>query len=228
MKINFLYILFYIISLLPIWCLYIISDILYVVLYKIIGYRSDIVFNNLKNSFPEKKEKELRKLQNKFYHHFFDIIIEVIKSISASKKFFNNRIVFKNIDVFNKYNNIKKPVVLAVAHYGNWEWGILGLSISVKQKMTGVYKKLNNSFFNNVMNNIRSRFGANLLEMNDTFRYVVAQKEECEIIGLLSDQSPVKNESNYWTTFLNQETSVYLGAEKIASKMDYAVPRVDL
>ena len=89
--------------------------------------------------------------------------------------------------------------------------------------MTGVYKKLNNRFFNKFMNKIRARFGANLLEMSNVFRYVIKKKKSCEIIGLLADQSPIKNESNHWDTFLNQETSVYLGPEKISVKMEYPV-----
>ena len=116
-----------------------------------------------------------------------------------------------------------KSVVLAVSHYGNWEWGILGISLNAKQKMMGVYKKLNDSFFNDFMNKTRGRFGADLVEMKESLRHIISTKDQCKIIGLLADQSPVKNESNYWTTFLNQETSVYLGPEKIAEKMNYPV-----
>ena len=218
-----MYILLYLLSLFPIRLLYVLSDILYLLIYKIGRYRTEVVFTNLQRSFPDKDNVEIRKIQDRFYHCFFDVIIESIKSISASKDFFKKRVIFKNIDVFNKYHKNNQSTVLAVAHYGNWEWGLLAISISAQQKMTGVYKKLNNRFFNKYLHNIRSRFGANLLEMKDILRYIIANKEPCEIIGLLADQSPVKSESNYWTTFLNQDTSVYLGPEKISIKMDYPV-----
>ena len=69
----------YSISYLPMWVLYIISDILYLIAYKILGYRKKVVQNNLKNSFPDKTESELEKIKKKFYRHFFDIIVETIK-----------------------------------------------------------------------------------------------------------------------------------------------------
>ena len=181
------------------------------------------MFTNLQNSFPNKTYKELNNIQNRFYRHFFDVIVESIKAVSASEFFLRKKVVFKNIEMFEKHFNNNQSIVLAVSHYGNWEWGILGISLNVKQKMTGVYKKLNNSFFNNFMNKNRGKFGADLVEMNDTYRYLVNKKEECKIIGLLADQSPVKDETNYWTTFLNQETAVYLGPEKIAKKFNYPV-----
>ena len=221
---NFiLKILFYCLSLLPLWCLYFISDFLYLVIYKLIGYRTRVVRDNLRNSFPDKLDSELKSIEKKFYHHFFDLIIESIKSISISESQMRKRLVFKNIEMFDKYFDQNKSVVLTVSHYGNWEWGILGVSLAAKQKMMGVYKRINDSFFNNLMNTTRGRFGADLVEMKDSLRHIISTKDECKIIGLLADQSPVKNESNYWTTFLNQESSVYLGPEKIATKMNYPV-----
>jgi KDO2-lipid IV(A) lauroyltransferase len=193
------------------------------VIYKLIRYRTKVVRENLRNSFPEKSEIELISIEKKFYHHFFDLIIESIKSISITENQMRKRLVFKNVEMFNKYFDQNKSVVLTVSHYGNWEWGILGVSLAAKQKMMGVYKIINDSFFNNLMNTTRGRFGADLVEMKDSLRHIISTKEECKIIGLLADQSPVKNESNYWTTFLNQESSVYLGPEKIATKMNYPV-----
>ena len=192
-------------------------------MYKIVRYRIKVVRKNLKNAFPNKSDLSLKKIERKFYNHFFNLIVESIKSISISENQMKKRVVFKNIEIFNKYFNQNKSVILAVSHYGNWEWGILGISLNAKQKMMGVYKKFNDSFFNNLMNKTRGRFGADLVEMKKSLRHIILTKDECKIIGLLADQSPVKNESNYWTTFLNQETSVYLGPEKISKKMNYPV-----
>ena len=205
------------------WVLYIISDILYLIVYKILGYRKKVVQNNLKNSFPEKTESELEEIKKKFYRHFFDIIVETIKSVSANKYFYRKHIAINNIELLNKYHKKNQTVVLSLAHFGNWEWGNIGLSIESKQKLIGIYKVLNNDFFNTLMKDMREKFGTEMVSMENTFRYLVKNMNECKIIGLLADQSPVKNESNYWTTFLNQETSVYLGPEKIATKMNCAV-----
>ena len=187
------------------------------------AYRKSVVLENLKNSFPDKSENELKEIQNKFYHHFFDIIVETIKSVSANKAFFRKHIMINNIELLDKYYKNNKTVVLALAHYGNWEWGNIALSIQSKQKLIGVYKVLSDDFFDTLMKDMREKFGTEMVSMENTFRYLVANKSECKIIGLLADQSPVKKESNYWTTFMNQDSSVYLGPEKIASKMNYDV-----
>ena len=221
---NFIFkILFYCLSLLPLWCLYVVSDFLYLLIYKIIRYRTKVVQKNLRNSFPTKSEKELKIIERKFYRHFFDLILETIKAVSITDSSLKKKVMFNNIEVFNKYAKQNQSVVLAVSHYGNWEWGVLGISLNAQQKMMGVYKKLSSDFFNYFINKTRRKFGAELIEMNQTLRYLIKTKKECQIIGLLADQSPIKNESNYWTHFLNQETSVYLGPEKIAKKFNYPV-----
>tara|TARA_B100001029_G_C15028079_1_gene434999 strand:+ start:223 stop:1080 length:858 start_codon:yes stop_codon:yes gene_type:complete len=216
-------ILLYCLSTLPFWILYIFSDFLYLVFYKIIKYRKKVVRANLQNSFPQKSKYERRQIEKRFYRHFFDIIVESIKSITISEFQIKKRISFQNIEIFNKYFNQNKSAVLAVSHYGNWEWGILGISLNAKQKMMGVYKKLNNSFFNGFINTTRKKFGADLVEMKESLRHIISTQNQCKIIGLLADQSPIKNTSNYWTTFLNQKSSVYLGPEKISKKMGYPV-----
>ena len=223
LKNTVLNITFKLISLLPVWILYIISDILYLFVYKIVRYRVDVVSGNLHKSFPRKTHKEIKDIQNKFYRHFFDVIVESIKAVTASEHFLRNKVIFKNIELFDKYYEKNQSIVLAVSHYGNWELGILGISLNSKQKMMGVYKKLNNTFFNDFVNKSRGKFDAELIEMKETYRYLIKKKEECKIIGLLADQSPVKSESNYWTTFLNQKTAVYLGPEKISKKFKYPV-----
>ena len=223
MKNTILNTLFYLLSLLPIWILYIFSDILYLLVYKIFGYRRKVVSINLYKSFPNKTKQELKEIQNRFYRHFFDIIVESIKAVTASDSFLRKKVFFKNIELFDKYYEKNQSIVLAVSHYGNWEWGILGISLNAKQKFMGVFKKLSNTFFNDIMNKTRAKFDADLVEMNQTYRYLIDKKEECKIIGLLADQSPVKNETNYWTNFLNQQTAVYLGPEKISKKFKYPV-----
>ena len=208
-------------SYLPLRVLYVISDFMFLFIFYIIKYRRKVVKQNLKNSFPRKTDKELNNIERKFYHHFSDLIFEIIKLTSISEGNLRKRVIFTNPELFEKYKEVS--IVLAVSHYGNWEWGISGISLNTEQKMMGVYKKLNNLFFNDFMNKNRAKFGADLVEINETFRYLIKNKNNPKIIGLLADQSPTKNDSNYWTTFLNQETSVYLGPEKISKKFNYPV-----
>ena len=74
-----LYGIVFLFSLLPMWLHYCFSDLLYVIIYRIIRYRRTIVRKNLCNSFPEKSKKELRYIEHRFYAFFCDYIVENIK-----------------------------------------------------------------------------------------------------------------------------------------------------
>ena len=64
---------------------YIFSDFLYLVLYYFPSYRRKVVETNLKNSFPEKTEEELKSIEKKFYRHLADIMVETFKTNHMTK-----------------------------------------------------------------------------------------------------------------------------------------------
>jgi Kdo2-lipid IVA lauroyltransferase/acyltransferase len=43
------------------------------------------------------------------------------------------------------------------------------------------------------------------------------------LTAFMADQAPPENKSHYWVSFLNQDTSIYMGVELMARKMDMAV-----
>ena len=77
-----------IVALLPFAAIYLLADLFYLVVYYIIGYRRKVVFENLRNSFPEKKEEELDEISKKYYRHFADLMIETIKNAWYERKGF--------------------------------------------------------------------------------------------------------------------------------------------
>ncbi len=113
----------YFISILPFWALYRLSDFLFVLLYHVLGYRKKIVFENLKNSFPEKSEKELLQIQRKFYRYFCDLVLETLKSITISSSTLKKRISFTGSEIFEEYSKENQSVIIAMGHFGNWELG---------------------------------------------------------------------------------------------------------
>ena len=52
-------------SLLPFWAIYLISDFIYFPLYYVARYRRKVVRKNLTNSFPEKTEKEIIRIEKR-------------------------------------------------------------------------------------------------------------------------------------------------------------------
>lgn len=223
-----IYYIFYglnwVITLLPLSILYLFSDLLYLVLYYLIGYRRKVVATNLRNSFPEKSDKELKGIEKKFYKHLADIIIETLKLTHMSVAEQKKRFTYKNLEVIDKLRAENRDVIAILGHYNNWEWPTL-LPLYLKYKTIIIYKPLQNKYFNNFINSQRSKFGIVLTPTSLVIREIIKYKKENikTLSVFISDQIPSKDDIKYWTTFLNQDTAVFTGAGKIAAKYDMAI-----
>ncbi len=207
------------ISLLPLWLLYRISDLLYPIIYYIVKYRKKVVFENLRMAFPEKTEEEITQIAKKFYRHFCDLFIETFKMFTITRANISRRIKFTDTtSILEEYNN-NKHILTVMAHYNNWEWGA-GLSMQCPYHYEAIYKPLENKYFDNLMLKMRSRFGAELIPMRNTARHLAKNISEGKLtlLNFIADQSPVQTEVVYCTTFFNLKTPVQLGAEKLAAK----------
>jgi KDO2-lipid IV(A) lauroyltransferase len=219
----------WLITWLPLRVLFIFSDLFFLVVYYLVGYRKDIVRRNLEKSFPEKGRKELRKIERKFYLHLCDSFIEWIYPLHRSAKQMEKYYHFKNPEVLNELNAEGKGVVGVLGHYGNWEYLSL-LPQYVDHKVWAIHKPLKNPDFNKLINGLRSKFGVNMMTTKESFRKLLLEKKagKTTMTYFLADQSPQKSKIKYWTTFLNQATPVYLGAEQVARKLDMAVVYFDI
>jgi len=214
----------YLISILPFPLLYLISDGFYVLLYYVIGYRKKIVLANLRNSFPDKSDKEIKRLCKDFYHYLCDLFLETFKTLTISKKAMLKHCYFspQAKAVFDKVADEKKSIVLVMGHLGNWEWAGNTFSLQCKQQLYVIYHPLQNKQFNKLIIDMRTRFGTKLIVMKDTFREMVAKRSEVNATAFIADQTPLPDGA-YWTTFLNQDTPVFKGTEKIAQKLKYPI-----
>ncbi|MDM1050311.1 lysophospholipid acyltransferase family protein [Sphingobacterium hotanense] len=208
--------LLYLISLLPFWLLYLISDVLFVLIFHVIGYRKRVVFENLRNAFPEKSDADIKQIALEFYRYFPDLLVEIVKLASISEKAVRERIELLNPEEVYRHIRAGKSVIGVTAHYGNWEMGIHSLSLMMDTPELIIYKPLNNKVFNEVYNRIRTRFGATMVPMKQILRHMIKLKNVPHISMFVADQTPVYQESDYFMEFLNQETLVYTGTERIA------------
>lgn len=213
----------YFISILPFWFLYRVSDFLNFILFTVFSYREEVIRTNLKNSFPEKSEQELKIIHKKFNQFFCDLMVETIKTLTISPKEAIKRCHFKNLDLLDKLYAEKKKIIFAMGHYGNWELGGAGSSQHPYQLYV-IYKPLSNKYFNDLIIKMRTRLKTKLIPMKDTFKTMVAARNNDEIsaTAFIADQTG-SPENSYWTTFLNQDTAVFWGTEIIASKLNYPV-----
>lgn len=215
-------------SLLPLPVLYVLGDILYLLVYYVIGYRKKVVLDNLRNSFPEKSEQQIKRIAKDFYRQFMQVIVEILRLASMSNEEMKRRITFTNQEVLDQFVKQGTPVVTMGSHSGNWEWVLPAGAVQYDFPAEGIYKPLTNPFFEEFMLHIRSHLGARLIRMKDTMRDFVKNRKKPRVIAMLSDQTPPFGEIQYWTTFLNQETAFYVGAEKLANTFGYPVLFLDV
>ncbi|HEY4799590.1 MAG TPA: lysophospholipid acyltransferase family protein [Bacteroidia bacterium] len=214
----------YLISLLPFWLLYLLSDFFYVLLFYVVGYRKKVVLQNLKNSFPEKSERELLLLRKKFYHYFCDLFLETFKTLTISKDEMLKHCTMRSdsIALMNQLYEEKKNAILVMGHLGNWEWGGNTFSLLCKQQLYVIYHPLANRHYNQLIIGMRTRFGTKLIEMKNTFRDMLKNKSEVNATAFIADQTPPP-ENAYWTNFMHQDTPVFKGTELIAKKLQLPI-----
>ncbi|RYU92374.1 lauroyl acyltransferase [Mucilaginibacter terrigena] len=213
----------YLVSLLPFWFLYGVADVIFLVLYYVIRYRRDVVKLNLTNSFPERTEAERHKIERRYYRYMADLMVETIKMITVSEKSLRKRMKPTNPELVEHYFKQNRSIIAAAGHYCNWEMAALAFGLLTTEKRIIVYKPLTNEVFDAMFNRVRARFGAMLVAMRQTLRTMIALKNQLTFSVLVSDQTPNMHEINYFTTFLNQPTAVFLGIEKLAKLIDAAV-----
>lgn len=230
---SLLYALLFLLALLPLPILYIVSDVLYIIVYYVIKYRRKVVRENMQKVYPDMSQKERLSLERNFYKHFTDYMVETIKLLHISDKEMRRRMEFVDADVVDRYTTQGRSVMLLLGHYGNWEW-IPSLTMWCAQPQgiqTGqIYRPLRNKWFDQFFIRLRGRFGSQCIAKNDTFRNLLKCKREgrVSLTGFIADQTPSPRNIHHWVDFLGRPTPVLTGFETIARKLDMAVVYLDI
>lgn len=214
----------WLISKLPFKLFYWFSDGIYVLIYYIIGYRKKIVRHNILIALPNLSESERLKIEKKFYSHMCDMFLEMIKTMSISTEEMKKRFKITNIEVVKEYEQKNKSIILLASHYASWEW-LLSINESTSFKCIGVYKKINNPYFDKLIRNIRSKFNSELVATDKTIALIAENQEKgiMGMYGLASDQSPQVHKTFHWQQFMGIEVPVHTGAEMLAKRYDLEV-----
>ncbi len=219
------YIVFVPLSWLPMRVLYVISDVMCFFLRDVFKYRKDIITNNIRNSFKEKDEIEIKQIVKQFYQHLSDIFIEAFKMLSLSRKAVMKRYCCKNPELINAYFDQGKSVVMMSGHFNNWEYMVLSLDMQFKHHGIGVGKPLSNKGFGKILTDFRTRYGTEVIDATNSrekFAKYDADKYLCNYM-MLNDQWPGDTYKCYWANFLDQDTAIIYGPEHYAKKYDYPV-----
>lgn len=220
--------LIYLLSISPFWLMYGVSRGLYVLFYYVVGYRKKVVINNIRNSFPHKTEKEIIQIRKDFYKYLCDLVLETLKTITWKEATVLERVSMRNVDMMNDLHEKGKSVVIVMGHLGNWEWAGPGFSLHCKHQLFVVYQPLSNKYFERLFSKSRTKFNTKIIPRKDTLRAMIRNKKTISATALIADQAPTPVKDAVWMNFLNQETAVFSGPEKISKMMDFAVVYMDV
>ncbi len=209
---------------LPFRGLYVLSDLMTFLLFRVVGYRGKVVINNLRRVFPEKNEAELNALAYGSYRNLCDITLETIKSFSMSQQERWQHCPIKNPELVNAFLEKGQSVIISGSHYNNWELACLTIpmAFSTGQAVT-VYKPLSNKIMDAWMNQNRAQGGMIMTDMNTVFGEMRRRKGQPTAWFLVSDQSPSSPKSAHWVSFLGQESASLPGVDVLARAFDYPV-----
>jgi len=211
------------ISILPFRIFYFFSDLVYVLVYHIIGYRKAVVTENLTLAFPEKSEKEIKTIRKKFYKHLCDLFLEMTKTMAMSEKEMLKRFKYTNPEFIQDLET-RKSVAVMTSHYANWEWTVI-LQHHVQSQCFAIYKRIRNPYFDKLAQRVRAKFNSKLVTSKNSIPLILSNKRNnvASIYGFASDQSPKLNKAFHWQNFMGHNIPVFTGAEMLAKKCDLAV-----
>ncbi len=209
-------------SRLPFPVLYAFSDFLFFISYYLIGYRKALVQRNLRNSFPDKSEAEIKRIQKDFYHNLCDYAVETIKLLSITPDELKRRLVYKNPEIVKQFSDKNQSILLLTSHQFNWEWLLASGCLYLPLGVDFVYQAQSNKTFNEFSLLGRTRFGAFPIERSQVGREAIKRKDVLRGIAVIADQFPGHfHNKKYWTQFLNQKTAFFLGLGQLAFLTQY-------
>ena len=226
-----LYASWYLLSHLPLSALYVLSNFIFFIVFRILRYRRRTVWVNLVTSFPELEPEEHKDIERKFYRWFCDYLVENIKLMNMKPEEMKQRLVFKNTEAVDQCVNEGQSCAIYLGHLCNWEWiTSLPFWVAPEAQCGQLYHPLENKDFDRLLLHIRQRFGSVCIPMNDSLRRILDYKRQGKqtVIGYIADQAPFWWNIHHWCQFLHHDTAVLSGTERIATKLDQAVFYLDV
>lgn len=227
--------LLHLVALLPFGVLFVLSDVIYFLLYYIIRYRVKVVAQHINESFPERTDKERKRIVKGFYHHLTDYVMETVKLIHISDAQMRKHMTFEGAELIDSSLKQNRSVVAYAAHYGNWEY-LTSISLWLESAggegitISQIYRPLSNKWFDALMLRLRVRFNTVCFAKKSAFRHLFKIKREggAFLTGFISDQRPSGVDTKHVVRFLNHDTAFITGSETIARKLDADVVYLDV
>jgi len=203
----------------PLWALYALSGVIYLLAYHVARHRHRVIREQLATVFPEATEAERTAIHKRFLRNFCDVLVETVKSMSIEPADMSTRVRVRDFQPVRSHLDAGRSVMLVTSHLGNWEWLLQGVTLQLGYPVDAAYKPLHDAWADRLMLDVRSRFGARLIPAKELLADVLRRRGIVRALAMNADQAPVSTDKRYWTRFLGQDTAFYVGAEQIARAM---------
>lgn len=210
-----LYGFLFLFSLLPMPVLYLFSDATAFILFRLIGYRRQVIEQNIATAFPSKTIAERKKIARGFHRNFTDSFIETIKCLSVGKSFYDKHCT-ADLSIYEELNREGISSQLHGGHQFNWEWINLQMSIHIPQPLVVIYMTISNKALEKLFYKLRTRFGTVMLPATNMRLELVKWRHRVHSLALIADQTPAAPASGYWLNFFGRPTPFIIGPEKNA------------
>jgi KDO2-lipid IV(A) lauroyltransferase len=207
---------------LPLPLLHGLASLLYPLLYYVARYRRRTVADNLAHAFPELTGAERRALEQRFYRHITDLLVEVFAARFMTRADFAARVKVANPEILQPFIDQQQSILLLGLHMGNWEWMLPRLADIFPCPVAGIYKPLHDDAMDRFIQEVRAR-SIHPVPFEKAGKEMLRRRREFRVFSMLADQAPFKRDARYWHPFFNRTASFYLGPQKLAEVTQYPV-----
>lgn len=203
------------------------SDLIFLVLFKLWPYRRHMVLLNMARCFPTRSEKEIRQMVTAYFRHLADLIVEPFMIGGVAPGSLGKLVRFENTVLIDRLLQDHKQIVVMATHYGSWEY-LLSLPLQTNCQVLAAYSPVSNKWLNNWLLRLRSRFGVMLIPKSEWYRRTLGWDASSPAIFVtIADQRPPAS-GKYYLNFMNRKTFIQSGAARIAIQRDCPVVYLDV
>lgn len=192
--VNFKFLVF-ILKILPRELSFKIGEKLGLILYYLWNRRRHIALNSIKETLSRiilKTDLEPQRISKKVFSNLGRSFVEILRLYSGDRKILST-VSFKGLENFYEAKRAGKGIIFLTGHCGNWE--LMAIAFGARVEPLGVVARpLNNKGLNYIVEKIRTRYGNTVIYKKGAIRHILRYLRENRPIGILMDQSVLKEE----------------------------------
>ncbi|HSD62675.1 MAG TPA: lysophospholipid acyltransferase family protein [Ignavibacteriaceae bacterium] len=164
------------------------SVILAFLFYYLIPLRKKTVIENLTNSFPDYSEDKIKQIAFNCYRSFAITLIELLAVPWLTLNQMKEMVECENAQLIVTRYKEGKGVILLSAHFGNWEYIALSVSLQINIPFYVVIKPQRNPYVTNWLEKARTKWINKVIESGMSVRQVYKEIINKNIVAMVADQ----------------------------------------